>query len=135
MPTRDQAIARALSGFDEGKFRDRLASLVAIPSTSQDPAHRADIDRYLADAIRPWLETMGFTTDIHPNPEPGLTPILTAQRLEDPALPTILTYGHGDTVRGLDEQWRAGLSPWTLTETACGTAAARRTTRASTPST
>jgi acetylornithine deacetylase/succinyl-diaminopimelate desuccinylase-like protein len=116
MPTRDQAIARALSGFDEGKFRDRLASLVAIPSTSQDPAHRADIDRYLADAIRPWLETMGFTTDIHPNPEPGLTPILTAQRLEDPALPTILTYGHGDTVRGLDEQWRAGLSPWTLTE-------------------
>jgi acetylornithine deacetylase/succinyl-diaminopimelate desuccinylase-like protein len=116
MPSRNDAIARALSGFDEGQFRDRLAALVAIPSTSQDPAYRADIDRYLGDAIRPWLETMGFATEIHPNPEPGLPPILTAMRMEDPALPTVLTYGHGDTVRGLDEQWRAGLSPWTLTE-------------------
>ena len=31
-------------------------------------------------------------------------------------MPTILTYGHGDTVRGLEEQWDAGLDPWTLTE-------------------
>jgi acetylornithine deacetylase/succinyl-diaminopimelate desuccinylase-like protein len=116
MATREHAIARALAGFDAGGFRDRLAALVAIPSTSQDVAHRADIERYLHDAIRPWLETMGFTVAIHLNPEPGLPPILTAERLEDPALPTILTYGHGDTVRGLDEQWRAGLSPWTLTE-------------------
>jgi acetylornithine deacetylase/succinyl-diaminopimelate desuccinylase-like protein len=116
MASREQAIARALAAFDDGHFRDRLADLVAIPSTSQDPAYRAEVRRYLDDAISPWLETMGFTTEIHANPEPGLPPILTAERLEDPALPTILTYGHGDTVRGLDEQWRAGLSPWTLTE-------------------
>ena len=28
----------------------------------------------------------------------------------------MLTYGHGDTVRGLEDQWRAGLDPWRLTE-------------------
>ncbi|MBS0560852.1 MAG: M20 family metallopeptidase [Proteobacteria bacterium] len=116
MPSRDAAIASALSGFDCGTFRALLADLVAIPSTSQDPAYRADIDRYLTGAIRPWLERMGFATAIHPNPEAGLPPILTAERIEDPALPTVLTYGHADTVRGLDEQWRAGLAPWRLTE-------------------
>jgi acetylornithine deacetylase/succinyl-diaminopimelate desuccinylase-like protein len=59
---------------------------------------------------------MGFAVQIHPNPEPGFGPILFAERLEGPDRPTILTYGHGDTVRGLDDQWRDGLSPWTLTE-------------------
>jgi acetylornithine deacetylase/succinyl-diaminopimelate desuccinylase-like protein len=28
----------------------------------------------------------------------------------------VLLYGHGDTVRGLDDQWRAGLKPWELYE-------------------
>jgi len=116
MPTREHAVARARAAFDQGAFRDRLAAFVAIPSTSQDPAHRADVRRYLQDAIRPWLETMGFAIAIHDNPEPGMPPILTAARIEAPGLPTVLTYGHGDTVRGLDEQWRAGLSPWTMTE-------------------
>jgi acetylornithine deacetylase/succinyl-diaminopimelate desuccinylase-like protein len=113
---RATAIADALAGFDDGRFRDRLAGLVAIPSTSQDPAYRPDVQRYLDQAMRPWLQGMGFTVAIHDNPEPGLPPILTAIRLEGADLPTVLTYGHGDTVRGLDDQWRAGLSPWTMTE-------------------
>ena len=74
------------------------------------------MQRYLDAAIRPWLERMGFTVAIHPNPRDGFGPILTAERLEDPSRPTILTYGHGDTVRGLEDQWRAGLDPWRLTE-------------------
>ena len=41
--------------FDGDGFRDRLAALVAIPSTSQDPGHVPDVQRYLADAIQPWL--------------------------------------------------------------------------------
>ena len=89
---------------------------MAIPSTSQDPGHEADVQRYLDGAIRPWLERMGFTVAIHPNPHAGFGPILTAERIEDPRGPTILTYGHGDTVRGLEDQWRAGLDPWRLTE-------------------
>jgi acetylornithine deacetylase/succinyl-diaminopimelate desuccinylase-like protein len=116
MASREGAVARALEFFDGNGFRDRLAGLVAIPSTSQDPGHEADVQHYLEAAISPWLERMGFTVAIHANPHPGFGPILTAERLEDQARPTILTYGHGDTVRGLEDQWRAGLDPWRLTE-------------------
>ena len=116
MPNRDTVIATALADFDAGKFRDHLADLVAIKSTLQDPAHAAEVWRYLEDAIRPWLERMGFTVTVHPNPLPEFGPILTAERIENHAFRTVLTYGHGDTVRGLDDQWDAGLQPWALTE-------------------
>ena len=116
MASRDTAIARGLAFFDGGGFRDRLADLVAIPSTSQDPGHEADVRRYLEAGIGPWLQAMGFTVAIHDNPEAGFGPILTAERIEDRAFPTVLTYGHGDTVRGLEDQWEQGLDPWTLTE-------------------
>ena len=43
----------------------------------------------------------------------GAGPILLAERIENSG-PTVITYGHGDTVRGLEDQWRAGLDPWTL---------------------
>lgn len=97
MASRDGALMRALTCFDSGRFRDRLADLVAIPSTSQDPAHTEDVRRYLTDAMQPWLHRMGFTAEIHPNPTPGFGPILFAERLEGPDRPTILTYGHGGT--------------------------------------
>ncbi len=116
MGTRDGAIARADKFFDGGGFAERLGALVAIPSTSQDPGHEADVRRYLEAGIAPWIERMGFTAALHPNPEPGLGPILTAERIEGEGLPTVLTYGHGDTVRGLDDQWDEGLSPWTMTD-------------------
>jgi acetylornithine deacetylase/succinyl-diaminopimelate desuccinylase-like protein len=116
MGTRDGAIARARAFFDAGKFRDRLAGLVAIPSTSQDPGHEADVARYLNEGIRPWIERMGFHATVHPNPQRSFGPILTAERIEDPSYRTVLTYGHGDTVRGLEDQWDAGLDPWTLKE-------------------
>jgi acetylornithine deacetylase/succinyl-diaminopimelate desuccinylase-like protein len=116
MATRDAAIARATQFFDGGGFRDLLAELVAIRSTSQDPGHEADVQRYLEQAIQPWLERLGFTVAIHANPVAGFGPILTAERIEAGADRTVLTYGHGDTVRGLEDQWRAGLDPWKLTE-------------------
>ncbi|WP_426958745.1 M20/M25/M40 family metallo-hydrolase [Muricoccus radiodurans] len=116
MGSRDGAIARAQGEFDGGGFRDRLAALVAIPSTSQDPGHEADLRRYLTDAIGPWLDRMGFSRTIHENPEPGAPPLLTAERIEDRSKPTVLLYGHGDTVRGLEDQWAPGLDPWVMTE-------------------
>ncbi|HEY6433704.1 MAG TPA: M20 family metallopeptidase [Acetobacteraceae bacterium] len=116
MGTRDGAIGRALSWFDSGAFRDRLAALVAIRSTSQDPGHEAELGRYLEQAIRPWVERMGFTVALHANPRAGCGPILVAERIEGQRVPTILSYGHGDTVRGLEAQWRRGLDPWRLTE-------------------
>ena len=65
----DHGAARA--SFDDGSFRERLASLVAIPSTLQDAGHENDVHRYLRDAIRPWLERMGFVVELHPNPAAG----------------------------------------------------------------
>ena len=109
------AVAAAAEAFDNGAFKRRLAGLVAIPSTSQDPGHEADLARYLDEGIAPWLREMGFTVAVHPNPVAGFGPILLAERLEAEG-PTAVTYGHGDTVRGLAEQWRAGLDPWTITE-------------------
>jgi acetylornithine deacetylase/succinyl-diaminopimelate desuccinylase-like protein len=114
--TREAAIARATALFDSGTFRATLQELVAIPSTSQEEAHRPDLDRYLDGALRAWLERLGFAVTVHRNPRQEFGPILTATRHEGDRLPTVITYGHGDTVRGLEEQWSPGLSPWTLTE-------------------
>jgi acetylornithine deacetylase/succinyl-diaminopimelate desuccinylase-like protein len=114
MATREGALRRAREEFDGGRFQRRLADLVAIPSSSQDPAHAEHLTRYLSEGISPWLASLGFTVAVHDNPVAGYGPILTAERIEAPGLPTVLTYGHGDTVRGLDDQWRAGLTPWQL---------------------
>ena len=115
MASRESAIQRAVTFFDGGGFETRLSDLVSIPSTSQDPAAAPEVLRYLAEAIQPWLERLGFSVAIHPNPRAGFGPILTAERIEGPGIPTILTYGHGDTVRGLEDQWTGGLTPWTVT--------------------
>jgi acetylornithine deacetylase/succinyl-diaminopimelate desuccinylase-like protein len=113
MAAREGAIARALAAFDGGVFRDRLASLVAVPSTSQETAHAPDLRRYL-DIIAPWLTGMGFAVSVHENAA-GPFPILLAERIEAAGLPTVMMYGHGDTVRGLEAQWRQGLAPWAVT--------------------
>ena len=111
MGSRQGAIDGALAFFDEGGFERRLGDLVAIRSTSQDPEHRAELDRYLEEGMRPLLDRLGFTYEIHPNPVEGSGPIMLAERIEGDGL-TVITYGHGDTVRGLEDQWRAGLDPW-----------------------
>lgn len=116
MATRDGALERAGRFFDQGGFQELLARLVAIPSTSQEAEHAPALRRYLEEAIAPWLDRMGFAISLHENPEPGFGPILMATRIEDPALPTALLYGHGDTVAGLDAQWSPGLAPWALTD-------------------
>jgi acetylornithine deacetylase/succinyl-diaminopimelate desuccinylase-like protein len=115
MTARQSAIDDARQFFDRGGFQSLLSRLVAVPSTSQDPAHASDLALYLEQYIRPWLERLEFDVAIHPNPQAGFGPVLLATRIEAENLPTVLTYGHGDTVRGMDEQWRAGLDPWVLT--------------------
>ena len=111
--TKAAAIGRALRTFDDGAFEARLAELVAVPSTSQDPAHAADLHRYLDGAILPWLQRMGFTAEVHHNPVPGAGPVLLATRQEG-AGPTVLTYGHGDTVLGMEGAWAGDRDPWVL---------------------
>ena len=99
MPSREGAIARAERFFDSSDpagtgFKGLLAGLVAIPSTAQEEGREADLHRYLDAAIRPWLERLGFRVAVHPNPLAGFGPILTGERIEDPARPTVLLYGH-----------------------------------------
>jgi acetylornithine deacetylase/succinyl-diaminopimelate desuccinylase-like protein len=112
--TRESAVSRATRHFDEGKFIEDLARRVAIRTESQIPESRPYMDVYLREEIAPAFERMGFKVEILPNPVAGVGPILLAERIEDPALPTVLSYGHGDVIRGLEEQWREGLSPWNL---------------------
>ncbi len=101
--------------FDSGGFVRDLARRVAIPTESQNPERGAELSAYLDAEMRPGLERLGFRCVTLPNPVGKGGPFLAAERVEDAALPTVLTYGHGDVIRGQESQWRAGLTPWTLT--------------------
>ncbi len=116
--SRDTAMAHAADYFDGGAFQTDLAELVAYRSESQNPAPeaRAEMHRYLAEAMRPRLEALGFECEIIDNPDPSGGPLLLGERHEGDGLPTVLTYGHGDTVRGQEGMWREGLTPWEITE-------------------
>ena len=113
--TRAQAIAQAEQCFDSGAFRTLLARRLALPTESQNPDRAAVLADYLEAEIRPAFEALGFTCRTLTHPK-ALTPFLYAERIEDPALPTVLGYGHGDVIRGLEREWKEGLSPWALTE-------------------
>jgi acetylornithine deacetylase/succinyl-diaminopimelate desuccinylase-like protein len=112
---RSAALAEATAALDNGSFLSDLARRVAIPSESQNHAQAAELHRYLDAEMIPSLERLGFTCEKFDNPKPGSGPILYAERIEDPALPTCLTYGHGDVALGIAAQWRDGLNPWTIT--------------------
>ncbi|WP_119418172.1 M20 family metallopeptidase [Desertibaculum subflavum] len=112
---RDAAIARALAAFDDGRFLADLERRIAIPTESQNPERRPVLRAYLEDEMRPSFERLGFKVSVHPNPKPEFGPFLIAERIEDPARPTVFTYGHGDVIRGQDNEWREGLAPWRIT--------------------
>jgi acetylornithine deacetylase/succinyl-diaminopimelate desuccinylase-like protein len=108
--SRANAIARAHAYFDEGRFLADLSRRVAIPSSSQEPGRDAVLRGYLSEEIAPTLERLGFACRVLDNPLGP--PVLAAERIENAAFVTALLYGHGDTVRGLDDLWRDGLAPW-----------------------
>ncbi|WP_428929293.1 M20 family metallopeptidase [Marinibacterium sp. SX1] len=113
--TRDGAIAAALDMLDSGRFKADLARRVAMPTVSREEEHWPELDRYLREEMVPLYERLGFTCEIlRHDPAPG--PFLLAERIEDPARPTVLMYGHGDVVTGIPEQWAAGLAPFEMTE-------------------
>ncbi|UHL65385.1 M20 family metallopeptidase [Paralcaligenes sp. KSB-10] len=112
--SRAQAIANAQQHFDSGKFQETLARRIAIPTESQNPERQPILASYLETEMRPAFEAMGFACQILTHPK-AKAPFLFAQRLEDPSLPTVFGYGHGDVIRGLDPEWKDALSPWTLT--------------------
>ena len=112
---RTDCLAHAAAHFDEGGFLAALQRRVAY-RTESDQGHVPPVlDEYLRTEMQQTLEPLGFVCTVHENPIARGGPILVARRVEDPALPTVLTYGHGDVVSGQDSQWRAGLQPWQIT--------------------
>src|SRR5690606_21879858 len=78
---------------NQGRFLEELKEFLRIPSISTDSRHRDDIQR-AAQFLVKQFEQIGltraeiFSTDGHP--------LVYAERIEDPSLPTILIYGHYD---------------------------------------
>jgi acetylornithine deacetylase/succinyl-diaminopimelate desuccinylase-like protein len=112
MSTREEAIGTIDRYYTEGGFLADLARRVAIPTESQNPARAGELAAYLEGEMRESLERMGFACSVFPNPVAGKPPFLVGIYQEDLSLPTVLTYGHGDVIRGQEAQWRQGLDPW-----------------------
>lgn len=113
--SRADAIARAANLFDSGAFKADLARRVAIPTESQNPERAGELKRYLEYEMTPALQAQGFGCRIMMHAT-ARSPFLYAERIEDAKLPTVLCYGHGDVIRGLEGSWKQGRSPWQLVE-------------------
>jgi acetylornithine deacetylase/succinyl-diaminopimelate desuccinylase-like protein len=110
--TREGAILRVEAYFDGGGFLADLERRVAIPTASQEADSLPALIDYVSAEMSPALTKLGYDVEILPNPLGKHGPFLIARRIEDKARPTVLTYGHGDVVRGQEGQWRQGLTPW-----------------------
>ncbi len=111
---RATAIRHAEQYFDSKTFHADLARRVAIATESQNPARGAELTSYLAEELTAALNTLGFNCKVYESPVGSALPARYAHEGDD--LPTLMSYGHGDVIRGLDAQWREGLSPWQLHE-------------------
>jgi acetylornithine deacetylase/succinyl-diaminopimelate desuccinylase-like protein len=114
MSTRDGAIARAHAEFDDGTYLEDLARRVAIPTESQVPEMAGELHRYQTDEMIPSFAALGFETTLIENPVADRGPVLVASRIEDPARPTVLIYGHGDVVRSIASEWTGGHDPYAM---------------------
>ncbi len=113
-PDRETVIQHATDAFDSGAFFKGLADLVALRTESQNPENRAALSAYVEQVIPKKLEGLGFEFKQFDNPVSGGGPLLLAQRIEDPQATTVLYYGHGDVVLGMDGMWSNDRDPWTL---------------------
>ncbi|MEM7059143.1 MAG: M20 family metallopeptidase [Pseudomonadota bacterium] len=109
--TRDIAIADAQAYLDDGRFETDLAHRVAVRTESQIPEGLPHTWTYLQEQMIPAFEAMGFSHQIFENPIDGVGPVLLATREEGADL-TVLGYGHGDVIRGQEDQWTKGAGPW-----------------------
>lgn len=88
------------------RFLDELLELLRIPSVSADSKYKADVAR-CAESVKASLLAAGAdSAEICPTPG---HPIVYAEKMIDPSLPTVLVYGHYD-VQPPDplELWHSG---------------------------
>ena len=112
--SRQNAVARATDYLDSGQFATDLGRRVGLKTESKNPARADDIKAYLTDEIEPFLKELGFSVSIEHLD--GAPPFLIAERFERDGVPTVLGYGHGDVVDGMDKAWQEGAAPWSMTE-------------------
>lgn len=112
--SRQQAIDLATAYFDQGTFQSTLRRRVAMPTESQEPGKLEILTAYLTDELIPVLKPLGFECQLIQNPIAEGAPFLFAHRAEPGTNFTVLSYGHGDVVRGYAPQWHVGLAPWEL---------------------
>lgn len=111
-----EAIAQAAERlFEAGTISETLRRRIGLRTVNTGNDSHADLRAYLVSEIAPELVEMGFDCRIIEN-RACANPMLIARRIEDPSLPTIFGYGHGDVVSGNDEAWTQGRSPWELTQ-------------------
>jgi acetylornithine deacetylase/succinyl-diaminopimelate desuccinylase-like protein len=85
------------------RFLNELLDLLRIPSISADPAYKADVLR-TADFVAQKLTEAG-ADKVEICPTAGY-PIVYGEKIIDPALPTVLVYGHYDVQPSVpDELW------------------------------
>ncbi|MDN6887902.1 M20 peptidase family dipeptidase, partial [Variovorax sp. CAN2819] len=112
---RSDSLSAAAAYFDGGGFFADLRRRIAFRTESDTGAATPALEAYLREEMIPPLAARGFACEVIANPVPGGGPFLIARRIEDPSLPTVMSYGHGDVVSGQDAQWEESLAPWTLT--------------------
>jgi acetylornithine deacetylase/succinyl-diaminopimelate desuccinylase-like protein len=101
MTQSDAVAARAKGAFDT--TLTRLGEYLSHPAISSDPAHHADV-RALAARIAGDLTAMGMS-GVRLLELEGALPCVVAERIQDPALPTVLIYGHLDLQPVKNEPW------------------------------
>ena len=113
--TREQALKSAEAYFDYGHFLEDLKRRVAIKTESQIyECRKIDMNNYMDEMVKSF-EELGYETEVFENPSDKAGPIFFGHRHESSGNKTVLTYGHGDVIRGQEERWEPDLVPWELT--------------------
>ncbi|MEP0367859.1 MAG: dipeptidase [Cyclobacteriaceae bacterium] len=89
---------QALTYLEENKekFLNELLDLLRIPSVSADPKFKGDV-RKAADFVKQsFIDAGADVAEIHETTAGPAHPIIYAEKIIDPALPTVLVYGHYD---------------------------------------
>jgi len=111
---RADAIANAHQHFASGEFLKTLERRVAYKTESQNAGRAAELRAYLEKEMQPAFAELDFESRLVESPS-GKSPFLIADYREGASLPTVLVYGHGDVVDGMEGEWRGNLDPFRTT--------------------
>src|SRR5215475_4754566 len=112
--TRADAIAHAHRQIASGEFLKTLDRRVGYRTESQNAGRAEELRAYLEKEMRPAFAELDFESRLVESPS-GKSPFLVAEHREDAKLPTVLIYGHGDVVDGMEGEWRGNLDPFKTT--------------------